>query len=509
VASAAPALDEDAATPPPEVRSSLLTPLFPPTASPPAASPPTSSAPTIGTPRKPLTEETAMPPVLPLGWKSPDDGGARPSTRNGTHAPDATPIPGSQPAGPPLASVTPLHARGSSGGRSAVEATIPEAAPARPALQPPLETTLPDNTTPVPLRRAVEAAVPDSLSPTAVGRAPARPAAAPRRPPSPVLYAGLGLATAALVAFGFYRSATTSEPAALPVRTVIPPAGSVYRWFDAVGTVKPGGEHTLSFSTAGKVASVLAAGSLFHPGDVIAELEGAKRYKTELAHHAERLAHYEKTLDSARASGDRPEARQAEIKVAEKKRLISEAQAKMAREAVIAAAPGEVAEAVATVGAMVKPGAPAVHTKGTGWRAELELSREDADRLRQLGFCHVEIDGKPLDCSLSAEGGDETHVAIDLPNDPAVAVGKPVRVARARFDGVFVLPASALVPSKGPDHRVYVARDGHAEPTAVILVDQTPTEIVVSQGLEPGSAVIVDAPATLRPRTLIRQAPVR
>ncbi len=45
-----------------------------------------------------------------------------------------------------------------------------------------------------------------------------------------------------------------------------------------------------------------------------------------------------------------------------------------------------------------------------------------------------------------------------------------------------------------------VAKDGRAESTAVILVDQSPTDIVVSQGLEPGSQVILAPPPTLRPR---------
>ena len=54
---------------------------------------------------------------------------------------------------------------------------------------------------------------------------------------------------------------------------------------------------------------------------------------------------------------------------------------------------------------------------------------------------------------------------------------------------------------------MFVARDGHAESTAVILADQTPTDIVVSQGLEPGSAVILDPPRELRPRDAVRIAP--
>jgi multidrug efflux pump subunit AcrA (membrane-fusion protein) len=434
--------------------------------------------PPMATPHKPLTEETAMPPVLPLAAPQPASEPPAAAPAEGRPSRSVFPIPVTRHPAPAPATSTPAR-------------ESPRPILLRPGLD---------------MRSGLDATIPDPAAPTPmVGPAPeSRPVVPSRRAISAPVYAALGLFTAAVVAFIFFRSVTTSEPTALTVRTVVPASGSVYRWFDAVGTVKPGGERTLTFSSAGKVASVLPPGSRFHPGDVIAELEGARRFKSEVAHHNDRLSHYEKLLETARASGDRPEARQAEIKVVEKKRLAAEAQAKLTREQVVATGPGEIAEAAVAVGALVKPGAAAARTKGTDWRAELELSHDDADRLRQLGFCHVEIDGKPLDCSLAAEGGDETHVAVELPADPAVAAGKPVRVARARFDGVFLLPASALVPSKGPDHRVFVAKDGHAESTAVILADQTPTEIVVSQGLEAGSAVILDPPPQLGPRAAIR-----
>jgi hypothetical protein len=251
----------------------------------------------------------------------------------------------------------------------------------------------------------------------------------------------------------------------------------------------------------------MAAGSAFHGGDLLAELDAARKNKNELAHHRERLAYYEQMLETMRASGNKGEARQAELKIVEKKRLVSEAQAKLSKVAVVATGGGEIAEALVAVGATVKPGANAVRIKGTDWRAELELSREEADRLRHLGFCRAEIDGKPLDCSLSAEGGDETHVLVDLPADAAVSAGKPVRLAKARYDGVFVLPASALAPTKGSDRRVYVVKDGHVESYAVVLADQSPTEIVVKQGLEPDSPVVVDVPANLRPRAAVRATP--
>jgi multidrug efflux pump subunit AcrA (membrane-fusion protein) len=431
-------------------------------------------------PSAPLTEETAMPPVLDLRASEP--------------SPVSEPLPVVAPPALAPAAGT-LH---TSEERRA-ESAAPPRAPAPPAGGPPaaLEATLADGQGPGP---ASPPPSPHWLEPTI-------PALSPRLSPS--AYAGLGLATAVVVGFVVYRLSTSPALAVLTVRTVVPTVGSVYRWFEAEGTVKHAGERTLAFSAGGKVAQVMAPGTAFHPGDVIAELEGARRFKSEVQHNRERLTHYEQLLEKTSADANRPEMRQAEIKVTEKKRLIAESLAALASQAVLATTSGEVAETLVTAGEVVKPGAPAVRTKGTEWRGELEMPREDADRLRHLGFCRAEIAGKPLDCSLSAEAGDETHVWIDLPADPAVKAGERVRVARARHDGVFVLPASALAPTRGSDRRVFVVKDGRAESYAVVLADQTPSEIVVTQGLEPGSAVVIDVPPSLRPRATVIATPAR
>jgi multidrug efflux pump subunit AcrA (membrane-fusion protein) len=111
------------------------------------------------------------------------------------------------------------------------------------------------------------------------------------------------------------------------------------------------------------------------------------------------------------------------------------------------------------------------------------------------------VDGNPLECALAADGGDETHVIIDLaPGSPAIAPGKPLRLARARYDGVLALPAAALAAgsNKGTDHRVFVAKDGRAESFVVVVADQDEKEVLVTQGLDPGSTVILEPPASLR-----------
>jgi len=325
-----------------------------------------------------------------------------------------------------------------------------------------------------------------------------------------MLFAAAGVMAAGAIGFFGYRLSATSEPQGpIAVRTIVPSAGTTYRWFDATGIVKSAGEKTLTFTTGGKVVRVASAGTSFHPGDVIAEVEGAPQFRQVIDHNKQRLAYYEQRLEEMTQDNNRPEMRQAELKIAEKKRLIAEAQAGLSKQGVVATGAGEIAEALVAPGAVVKAGAPAVRVKGTDWRAELELSRDDANAVRRLGFCRVEIGGKPFECSLSAEGGDETHVFLDLPTEPEMAAGKPVRLARARYDAAFVLPAAALAPTKGSDRRVYVVKDGRAESYAVVLSDQSPTEIVVTQGLEPGSVVVAEVPPGLKPRAPVKASPAK
>jgi biotin carboxyl carrier protein len=373
---------------------------------------------------------------------------------------------------------------------------------------PPASTPAPEG---APAVAAPEAAGANPLESPAVALSAELPAMASRTPSPttrrlpPIAFAAAGVVLAITIGFYGYRWSSTSEPGPVAVHTIVPASGSTYRWFDAAGAIKPAGEHTLAFTAGGKVLRVLGAGTVFHPGDVIAEVEGgAGQWKQALDHNKQRLAYYEHRLEQMTAENNRPEIHQSELKIAEKKKLIAEAQANLSRQGVVATTSGEIAEAVVKPGDTVKAGAPAVRIKGTDWRAEFELSREDADRARHLGFCRLEVAGKPVDCGLSAEGGDETHVFVDLPADAGVPADKPAHLAKARYDGVYVLPASALVPTKGSDRRVYVIKDGRAESYAVVLADQTPTEIVVTQGLEPGSAVVAEVPPGLRPRAVVK-----
>jgi hypothetical protein len=310
-------------------------------------------------------------------------------------------------------------------------------------------------------------------------------------------YAGLGLAAAAVVFVMVYKYFATSEPPPVSVRVVVPSPTSVYRWWDATASVQQTGGAPMTMPRDGKVAEVVPEGTRFAAGDVLVMLESAKPFRSAINHNKSRLAYYEQMRDTMTQQDNRAKLRDAELKIAEKKRLITEAQEAFNNHALVATQPGEVAEALVTRGGAIKAGEPVLRLKSSGYRALFELPKADADKARQLGFCRIEIEGKPLDCSLAAEGGDETHVAIELPNDPNLT-GKTVRLARDRLDAVFSVPASALVKVGESDRLYVVGANGRAEMRVVAVADRGPGGATVTQGLDVGDRVIVDVPSGLK-----------
>jgi multidrug efflux pump subunit AcrA (membrane-fusion protein) len=324
------------------------------------------------------------------------------------------------------------------------------------------------------------------------------PAASSGRPTWPA-YAALAVAAAAIIAAMVYKFAVNPEPPAITVRIVVPSPTTVYRYFDASARVERIDAPAFGFTADGKLAEIAAPGTRYNAGDVLAMLEAGRRPRTELAHNRERLAHYEQQRDQATQQNKRGEVRSAERKIAEKRRVITELEAALARFAVLAPQGGEIAEALAAVGDAVKANQPVLRAKGQSYRAVFELPAAEAQRARQLGFCQLKMDGSPLVCSLVAEVGDETQVVVELPNDPQVGAGKLVQLARERLDAVYPIPAAALRREGDSDRLFVVGGNGRAELRVVGVVDRNDTEAIIAQGLDVGDRVIVSSPPGLKP----------
>ena len=320
-------------------------------------------------------------------------------------------------------------------------------------------------------------------------------------------YAGLGVAAALIITVVVYKYMASPEPPAITVSAMAPSPTTVYRFWEPTAKVDRVEAPAFQFANDGKVAEIAAVGTRYGAGDVLALLDSGRRFRTELAHNRERLGYYEQMRETMAQQNNKVEVRQAELKIAEKQRLIAEAQDNLNKHAVVAVAPGEISEALAAVGSTVKAGEPVLRAKGSAYRASFELPREQAEKARQLGFCRVEIDGNPLDCKQATEGGDDTHVIVELPSDAPVAAGKTVKLARDRLDAVFPVPASALLRVGDSDRLYVVAPSNRAELRVVAVQDRSGDEAIITQGLDVGDRVIIDSPQGLKPdaRVLVRE----
>jgi hypothetical protein len=341
--------------------------------------------------------------------------------------------------------------------------------------------------------------------------------------------------TVAVVSFFAWRGSARA-PQALRVRVLSPKPAAVYRWFEGRGVVVEEPAKTLAFDAPGRVAELWPPGTEFGAKQIVGRLQTAAGMETLLAHHRSRLAFYEQMRDSMRAAGNVPETRQAEIKLADKQRLVDDTNTGLSRVVLRPSEPGEVLEALTKVGTVVKPGTPVVRVKSRLLRGEFELGGDELPAADKLGLCRVEVvglgprasnadhrratdvasdSGSPeaqnvprfIDCkSPAAPAGKPRRVSVALPADVGLVPGQPLRLARQRFDAVFPVPADAIT-TEGGVHTVWIATPaGIVERRTVTVADmgeEPGGEALISEGLGVGESIILEAPPTLQPGTPI------
>jgi hypothetical protein len=426
-----------------------------------------------------------------------------------------------------------------------------------------------DKLTPPPVAPVAKDAAADTLTPPPLPRPaaaapPARATAAPpgtperRQPPTPdavqmaaftpeaaavrakekkgnakiIVIVVLVLAAAA-IGIGIFMRERSRLPQAVRVRVLSPKPATVYRWFSGRGTVTDHEARTLSFESAGTLAELLPPGTAFAAGDILGRLRGAQPVEALLNRQRARLAFYQQMRESMRAANNLPELRQAEIKLADKQRLVDETTANLAKLVVRAPEPGEIVETMAKVGTPVRAGAPLVRVKGRMLHAQFELDADETEHARDMNFCRVEVVGlgprasntetaakggtaadvgspeaqpvpRFVDCTITLVDfdGPRQKVRVALPDNLGLVPGQPLRLARQRFEAVFPVPAAALGGSDA--HRsIWIANASGAAEQRTVVVADVGNDALISEGLHVGEEVIVDAPASLQPGAAI------
>jgi hypothetical protein len=422
----------------------------------------------------------------------------------------------------------------------ALQASDSPAAVTAPA-PPPKEIVLPPRPVAAPAPAGIserrQPPAPEAVVMAGFSDAPVKRAAA-ARPSGPslrtlILVLLLGIA-AATVGYYFLTRQHAAAPQAVRVHVLSPKPSAVYRWFSGRGAVTDYETSTVAFAAAGRLTDLLPAGTELAAGDIIGKLQGATALETLLAHDRSRVGFYRQMRDSMRAVGNQPELRQAEIRLAEKQRLVAETTASLAGFTLAASEPGEVVETLAKIGTPVPAGTPVARVKGQLLHGAFELDADERAVLKNLDFCRVEVVGlgpraentpprrdtaatavadsgsrdaqvgpRFVDCrppAPDATDGDKVEVA--LPGDLGLVSGQPLRLARRRYDAVFPVPAAALTAT-GEQKSIWIARrDGRVESRAIAVADLG-DEALVSDGLQVGEQVIIDPPPGLRPGTLV------
>jgi HlyD family secretion protein len=284
-------------------------------------------------------------------------------------------------------------------------------------------------------------------------------------------------------------------PGAAKVTTVVATPREVVRLFDGAAEVKKSDGQTLSFGEAGKVSDVVAAGTEAKAGMPLATLDSFGKIEKDLADVKDRLGYYEKQLAAAKAKNDAEAAKADEAKVAEKKKLLTELEARAGKVRLVAPGAGAVAQVMVQAGAEAKAGEPVIKLADKRSVAAFKVPAADAASLKQGAAVTVQpaTGGAPINARIAKIEGDT--VTVELPDDAPAKPGDSLRLVKARVPNVVPVPAAALV---GGDTVYVLGVDGAVHAHKVIVFDKSGAQVLVSGGLSSGDQIVSSGAETLK-----------
>ena len=326
------------------------------------------------------------------------------------------------------------------------------------------------------------------------GRTPVAPEEPPARSSAGSII-GIVLVLAAVGGIIAYVKLMGGGAGSAKVATVVASPREVVRLYDGAATVAKSDGQTLSFGEAGKVSDVVAAGTEAKAGMPLATLDSYGKIEKDLADVKDRAGYYEKQLAAAKAKGDDEGAKAAEAKVAEKKKLLAELEARAAKVRLLAPGQATVAQVMVAAGADVKPGAPVVRLADKRSVAEFKLPTGDAAAMKQGEAVSLQpaAGGAPIAGRVAKVEGDT--VSVELADDAAAKPGDSLRLVKARQANVVPVPATALV---GGDTVYVLGSDGMVHARKVTVVDKTANEVLVGSGLQSGDQVVSSGAENLK-----------
>jgi multidrug efflux pump subunit AcrA (membrane-fusion protein) len=255
--------------------------------------------------------------------------------------------------------------------------------------------------------------------------------------------------------------------------------------YDGSAKLEKSATRPLAFGETGKVTDVVAVGTEVKAGMPLATLDGYAKVEKEIADVKDRLGFYQKQLDNAGSKGEEA-VKAAEAKVAEKKKLLGELEAKAAKLRLVAPGPGTVEKVHVSAGAEAKANAPAVELAGSGVAATFKIA--DTGTLKAGDDVSLQAaSGGTSPAKISKLGDGE--VTVELGEGATAKPGDDVRLVKSKMPAVVVVPASAVVKKNGADV-VFVLSGGIAHAKKVTIADRSGGEVFLSSGVNAGEQII-------------------
>jgi multidrug efflux pump subunit AcrA (membrane-fusion protein) len=336
------------------------------------------------------------------------------------------------------------------------------------------------------------ATAPTMAMPTATAQRAAQPSGAQSN-----MMSILGIAAVVIIVGGIVAYVMMGGKSA-KVATVVVSPREVVRLYDGTGTVKKSEGQTLSFGEAGKVTDIVAAGTEAKAGMPLATLDGFAKIEKELADVKDRAAFYEKQLATAKAKGDAEGMKAAEAKVAEKKKLLGELEARAAKVRLVAPGPATVMQVMLQAGAEAKPGEPVVKLADKRNVAEFKVGAAEAARLKpgQPMALQPAAGGAPMPGRVARIEGDTA--VVELSDEASAKIGDNLRLVRARVPNVVTVPAAAVVKRGDGSDVVFVLANGVVHERRVTVVDRSGADVLIGGGLANGDQVVASGAQALK-----------
>jgi multidrug efflux pump subunit AcrA (membrane-fusion protein) len=219
----------------------------------------------------------------------------------------------------------------------------------------------------------------------------------------------------------------------------------------------------------------------------LATLAEREKAESELTHLQHRQEHYEKQL------GIDPKAQK---KLAEKKKLIADLQAKVTQMQLLAPQAGAVVTVEAKPGDKVAPGQPVLHLADPMLHTVFNVPVFDAGSMGDGASVRLKAEnGRLIPAHVARVQGEVVNVDVDA--NTGLKDGEPVRLVKAWLSGMVKLPASTVV-QRGGVNTVFVLADGEAKARPVVVYDREGDEVRIMKGLNAGEQAIVDPPPLIQ-----------